>query len=445
MVLGRRRIGLAVTVVGCFLCLHPIVVFADELKDCWRNDDLDRSIAACSRIIAAGTAGREALARARYNRGNAHDEKGDYAVAVVDLTEAIRLMPGYALAYSSRGLARLHLGDSASAVADYDEAIRLDPSYTAAYTGRGMAHERRGDRDNARKDYARALAIPQKYGSGRWAQDAAKDGLARLEKGDDGLRDAQDAVAALPRPDAAPSASTTAPGRRVALVIGNSAYQHVAPLLNPERDAHAVAEAFRRLGFTVVIERGNLGLTELVAALRGFSDQAAGADWAVIFYAGHGVEVDHVTYVVPVDARLAHADHVEDEALPLSRLLSKAEAARKLRLVILDACRSNPFHMAAAPGGTRAIGRGLGRVEPEGGVLVAYAARDGTTADDGLGGHSPYTEALLGQIEQPGLEINLMFRKVRDSVLMATGNRQEPFTYGSLPGEGLYFREATRR
>jgi len=125
-------------------------------------------------------------------------------------------------------------------------------------------------------------------------------------------------------------------------------------------------------------------------------------------------------------------------------VLSKAEPAHRLRMVILDACRNNPFRMASADGRSRAIGRGLSPIEPARGVLVAFAARDGTTADDGSGEHSPFTEALLANLETPGLDIRIMFSKVRDQVLAATANIQEPFTYGSLPGEELYFRQPGR-
>jgi uncharacterized caspase-like protein len=151
-----------------------------------------------------------------------------------------------------------------------------------------------------------------------------------------------------------------------------------------------------------------------------------------------------VNCLVPVDARLAKADHIEDETVTLTRVLSKAEPAHKLRMVILDACRNSPFRLASAEGRTRAVGRRLSPIEPVGGVLVAYAARGGTMADDGVGGHSPFAEALLTHIETPGLDIRIMFSKVRDSVLARTNNTQEPFTYGSLPGQEFYFRPAGR-
>jgi uncharacterized caspase-like protein len=134
---------------------------------------------------------------------------------------------------------------------------------------------------------------------------------------------------------------------------------------------------------------------------------------------------------------------VEDEAVPLSRVMSKVTSASKLQLVILDACRNNPFvPRMRGTGRTRSVGSGLTAIEPETGVLVAYAARDGTTALDGdsASPNSPYANALARYIGEQGLEISLLFRKVRDDVLSSTGKQQEPYTYGSLPAQPFYFR-----
>jgi hypothetical protein len=232
-------------------------------------------------------------------------------------------------------------------------------------------------------------------------------------------------------------------GPRVALVIGNANYANAIRLNNPANDAKAVAAILRRLGFVEVIERYDLGIQQLRSELKSFGDQAASADWAVVYFAGHGIQVNQTNYLIATDAQLVRASHVEDEAVALPYLLSKVEDAGQLRLVILDACRTNPFlaRMEQASG-SRALGRGLGRIEPQRGVLVAYAARDGQLAQDGVEGNSPFTKALLEHIEEPGLEIGLLFRKVRDTVLKRTGNAQEPFVYGSLPSEGLYFKAA---
>jgi uncharacterized caspase-like protein len=241
---------------------------------------------------------------------------------------------------------------------------------------------------------------------------------------------------------AEPAASPHPPEKRIALVIGNGDYANVRALKNADADARAVAASLRNLGFEVV-EKHDLDLAALVSELKSFGDRAPQYDWALVYYAGHGIEVGGVNYVIPVDAELANATHVDDEAIPLDRVLAKVEGAQKLRLVILDACRENPFiaKMASA-GGTRSVGRGLARIEPSGGVLVAYSAKDGQVAQDGDGRNSPFAQALLDHIGEPGLEINMLFRKVRDEVKSKTGGVQVPFTYGSLPAEALYFKPA---
>jgi uncharacterized caspase-like protein len=247
-------------------------------------------------------------------------------------------------------------------------------------------------------------------------------------------------VIATPAPEAPLPADQT---KRIALVIGNAGYRNVNPLKNPDADAHAIAESLRKLGFAEVIEKHDVSLSDLSATLKDFGDKAQDADWAVIYYAGHGIEVGGVNYVIPVDAELKTSSHVEEEAIPLERVLSKVEGAKKLRLVILDACRDNPFaQRIASAGGTRSVGRGLGRVEPSGGIMVAYSARDGHVAQDGDAANSPFAEALLENLDQPGIEIGLLFRKVHDSVMSKTRGEQEPFTYGALPAEALYFKTA---
>ena len=149
-----------------------------------------------------------------------------------------------------------------------------------------------------------------------------------------------------------------------------------------------------------------------------------------------------MNYLVPIDAKLATDRDVTFEAIPLDQVLQAVDGARKLHLVILDACRANPFvhTMTRSLAITRSVGSGLAAIEPERATLVAYAAKDGHAAIDGTDGNSPFVAALLKYLETPSLEINLLFRKVRDDVLAATGKRQEPFTYGSLPSEPFYFR-----
>jgi Caspase domain len=230
-------------------------------------------------------------------------------------------------------------------------------------------------------------------------------------------------------------------GRRVALVIGNSAYANVATLGNPARDADAMAGAFRKLGFSDVTEVKDVRKSDFQKALLDFADKSVDADWAVIYYAGHGMEIDGINYMVPVDAVLKRDQGVKLETVSLDEMMDAAAAAKRLRIVILDACRDNPFLAKMTRTlATRSIGAGLASVEPQQGTLVAFAAKHGQTAEDGSGADSPFVSAMLEHIGEPGVDVNIFFRKVRDSVLNATANRQEPFVYGSLPGETLSFQ-----
>jgi uncharacterized caspase-like protein len=226
--------------------------------------------------------------------------------------------------------------------------------------------------------------------------------------------------------------------RRVALVIGNAAYEKASSLQNPVNDAKAIAESLKRLDFDVRLLL-NLGKEEIRNALALFVDDSQSADWAVVYFSGHGIELDGTNYLVPTDAKLLRDVHVRFEAVPLDDLLASVSPAKTLRLVILDACRNNPFRdKMVISNGAKSVGRGLARVEPDAGTLVAYAARDGQIASDGDGLHSPYTKALLNFIEQPGLEVDFLFRHVRAAVLEETGS-QEPVVYGAMPPKRLFF------
>ena len=224
--------------------------------------------------------------------------------------------------------------------------------------------------------------------------------------------------------------------QRVALVIGNSAYARVPKLANPANDATAVADLLRAAKFDVVQAHHDLGAAQIRRVLRDFSDSVSDADIAVVYFAGHGIEVEGTNYLIPVDAVLARDLDVEDEALSLDRVLRILEPAKRLRLVILDACRDNPFiRIMKRTIGTRAISRGLARVEPMSpDTLVAFAAKAGSTAFDGDDNHSPFTASLLKHIAAPGLDLRIALGRVRDDVLKTTARRQEPFVYGSLGG-----------
>lgn len=252
-------------------------------------------------------------------------------------------------------------------------------------------------------------------------------------------------------------------GERIALVIGNSDYRKAPKLTNPANDAADIATSLGRLGYTVK-HLADLDYNHFRQALIEFGNAAKTADKAVIFYAGHGVEIDGKNWLIPVDAEIKSEIDVYAEAINLETLIDISVMPKIIGLVVLDACRNDPFaatKVAAAgrslssqsssakgateptsrtPGASTPVAagtRGLAPVEVSDNVLVAFAAAAGTTASDGAGRNSPYSGSLLRHVETPQLEINYLFRIVHDEVWKETGT-QEPAIYGTLPKGEIY-------
>ncbi|HYZ22118.1 MAG TPA: caspase family protein [Rhodopila sp.] len=230
---------------------------------------------------------------------------------------------------------------------------------------------------------------------------------------------------------------------RIALVIGISAYRHAPALPNPVKDAQAIGDALRRLNFEVK-ELHNPDFRTLAEGVREFGIRAQSADTAVVYYAGHGMQVDHENYLIPADARLERTRDLAYEALPLELMLEEVAQAHRIGIVMLDSCRNNPFTervLRSAGSSSSAVSThsGLARIDnvPRN-TLVAMAAKADQIADDGPD-HSPFAAAVLAHLQIPGLELGLFFRSVRDTVLKATQNRQEPFVFSSLGSEPFYF------
>jgi uncharacterized caspase-like protein len=226
------------------------------------------------------------------------------------------------------------------------------------------------------------------------------------------------------------------PPKRVALVIGNAVYASANRLANPPNDARLVANALRSAGFQTVDARSDLGVQAFGRALRDFRVQANGAQVALIYYAGHGIEGSGKNWLIPVDATLATEYDLTYEAISLEQVMDALTGA-DLRVVILDACRDNPLGRSWTRN-TRAVARGLAPVEADD-VLVIYAAAPGMTAADGQGSaNSPFASALARRLPEPGLAIQLLGGRVRDDVLSATSSRQRPFVSASITGEPFY-------
>jgi hypothetical protein len=231
--------------------------------------------------------------------------------------------------------------------------------------------------------------------------------------------------------------------KRVALVVGNSAYETTTTLPNTVNDATAVAASLERLGFTV-FRAFDASQDALIDTLGEFSRALEGADSAVFFYAGHGMQIDGENYLLPVDIKLDNEVVFRNRALSLNDVLRDVESRARVAIVILDACRDNPFAaqlIESEPSRSASIGRGLAPMKPAGnGAIIAYAAASGQVASDGSGDHSPYTAALLAEMEQPGVEVGLMFRRVAGKVIDETGGIQRPEILVRLADE-YYLRD----
>lgn len=403
--------------------------------------DLDKALADYDHAILLNPR----YSRAYGNRGEIWRLKGDLDRSLSDLDRAISITPNGPVYYAFRGETWRYKDQLDRSIADFDAALRIVRDDVAALTGRGLTYEKKKDFAHARADFRKALELPARRDRARAvpAQEIARSHLAAL-----GAAEAKGAhggtggpASGSQGPALAAADPGHAPSRRLALVIGNSEYRNVPYLQNAARDADTVAGALRKAGFQTVKLDTNLSREKMYEELRDFSAQAETADWALVYYAGHGIEIGGINYLIPTDARLTTDRDVQFETVPLEQVLAAVEPARSLKLVILDACRDNPFAKTIRVGNSgRSIGRGLTRIEPGGATLVVYAAKHGQIALDGAGTNSPFVTSFVQRMLTPGIEINKVFRLVRDDVLDSTAGRQEPFTYGSLPGrEDFYF------
>jgi uncharacterized caspase-like protein len=226
--------------------------------------------------------------------------------------------------------------------------------------------------------------------------------------------------------------------KRVALVVGNSHYKNVTPLDNPVNDAKLMAETLRALGFVIVGGSAQLDLdkAQFDGVVQGFSDQIQGADVGLFYYAGHGLQVRGQNYLVPVGANPARETDVDFQMVDTALVLRQMEGAgTKLNIVILDACRNNPF----GGRGLRGTEGGLAQMRAPEGTLISYATQPGNVARDGANGNSPYTKALADAIRKPGKDIFQTFNAVGLAVKEATGGGQQPWVSSSPIAGSFYF------
>jgi uncharacterized caspase-like protein len=325
----------------------------------------------------------------------------------------------------------------------------------SAYTQRGLAYEAKGDYEHARQDFNATLEGVAADAGSKANQATAKVRLSLLSDAvapspqpprtapSTPSAEPQQTTASTPVPPPAPVTNTNT-GRRVALVIGNGAYAHVKALPNPPNDARSIARSLRDIGFTVS-EGIDLDRAAMQKTTRDFLREAARAQVAVVYYAGHGVQIDGRNYLVPVDVRLQAGSNITDAMIDIDTILAGLDDQVRTNILILDACRNNPVApQIASAGPSRAIEPGSGLAAPAAlgpgatlgaGTLIAFATAPGQVALDGEGANSPFSAALSRHIGTPGLEVQQMLTRVRAEVVASTKAKQVPWSNSSLLGE----------
>ncbi|HEV2154903.1 caspase family protein [Bradyrhizobium sp.] len=440
-----------------------------------------------------------------HNRGNAWRGKRDYAKAIADYDAAIKADPRSTFSFQNRGIAKEALGELDAALADVNQAIRLDPTLPqplitrtsiwrargdldraiadgseairlakekppvnimtppnsvliSGYTHRALAYEAKGDYARAREDYMATLAIVASDAGSKSNQATAKVRLALVTEAVAPIpRDAPSPTtppSATPAPQQtgaapAPSPAPAVRGTRMALIIGNGAYAHVKALPNPPNDARAVAKSLRDIGFTVS-EGVDLDRAAMQKMTRDFLRDAARAQIAVVYYAGHGVQVDGRNYLIPVDVELKPGTGMTEAMIDMDTIMAGLDDQVRTNILIFDACRNNPMApQVASAGSSRAIDGASGLAAPTSlgtgatlgaGTLIAFATAPGQVALDGEGANSPFSAALSRHLGAPGLEVQQMLTRVRAEVVSTTKNKQVPWSNSSLLGE-VYLAE----
>jgi tetratricopeptide (TPR) repeat protein len=415
----------------------------------------------------------------RNDRGRTYLKKGDLDLALADFSFALELQPDAVPPRNNRGYAWLQKGDLDKAKADFDEIIRANPNsvlalsrrcyvfiqrrdydlaekdcnaaiaavsdFQLAYAYRGLLFEGKGEIERARADYEKASKGNGEYDTADDARSLASKRLAALASAapvqpvpvNVASPSVPSTVIVQPRPSPNADPNTLA-GRRVALVIGNSTYANVSRLANPANDARLMAQTLRSLGFRLIGDKAQLDLDKagLDRVVQQFGAESLGADVGLFFYAGHGVQVRGQNYLVPVDANPIREADVDFQMLDANAVLRQmADAGTKLNLVLLDACRNNPF------GGRnlRATTSGLAQMQAPEGTLISFATQPGNVALDGNDSDSPYTKSVAEIIRKPGLDVFRTFNEIGLAVTKATGGQQQPWLSLSPIKGDFYF------
>ncbi len=420
----------------------------------WTEGDLSKAIAEYSRAISLDPK----IALYVQSRGNVYFQMRNLESALSDFETAIRLSPELSTAYIYRAEVFRAKGDFDAAIADLTKAIKIEPNIAASYAMRGLAYEGSGNYSSARADFQRAISMPATVGvknkqrnftySSDWAQEFARTHLALLKDApSQAARPAPPPSPELHAAEAPPAKRDQAPNvklRKLALVIGNSAYLYAPKLPNPFNDAAEISKSLRSIQFQVT-EAHDLDSANLKRALTEFMLQASGYDIAILYYAGHGMQIDSKNYIVPVDADFSKPEVALRDIPDLDFILTGLNDKIRTNIIVLDACRDDPLKgMRAAADSTRSIRVRGGLSAPNGleggstagaGTLLAFATAPGQTASDGEGANSPFSAAMSRHLATPGLEIQQLLTRVRAEVVAVTKSKQVPWSNSSLLGD----------
>lgn len=408
------------------------------------------------------------------NRGISKEALGDLDGALTDINQAIRLDPTLPQPLINRTAIWRVRGDYDRAIADGSEALRLakekppvnimtppNSVLISGYTHRALAYEAKGDYAHASDDYKATLAIAASDAGSKANQATAKVRLSLITDASTPIpRDApsptEPAKAPAPQQTGAappPSPAPAARGTRMALIIGNGAYSHVKALPNPPNDARAIARALRDIGFTVS-EGVDLDRAAMQKMTRDFLREAARAQVVLVYYAGHGVQVDGRNYLIPVDVELKPGARMTDAMIDMDTIMVGLDDQVRTNILIFDACRNNPMAQQVASAGTnRAIEAASGLAAPPSlgagatlgaGTLIAFATAPGQVALDGEGANSPFSAALSRHIGTPGLEVQQMLTRVRAEVVSTTKEQAGAVVELVAAGRGLSGGEMMR-
>ena len=420
----------------------------------------DAVLEKCGPIISDPGASADRRVAALNKRSGVLYARRQYEAALADLDTLILLDPRHALAFNRRGYAKIELNRNADAIADFDRAIANDPALLWAYNNRGNAYRNLGEFDKALADYAEAIRREPRYlyplknkgytyermgffteAETIYSQVVAAAGRSGNDDDARAKRDAQIDLKRIASVLQARSRLSKPIGSRAALLIANSKYVGTFnALTTPGNDAKALASALKLIGFkeNEIIEKYDLDRRSLIATLRDFEAKARTVDWAIVFFAGHGVRArSNLDYIIPIDAQISAERDLADEAVALERVVERISEARKLQMIVFDACRSNELTRRLYAS-AEALRSGPASAPPfeAPGLMLAFSARRGQAAFDG-DKHSPFVEALLTNMVKPGVDIEGMFTLTADQVRKATNEQQAPEIFGLGYGKGV--------